>query len=182
MRSKRSNYSQEEIDRAWYHEVMTTGHVAAICRVSTHTVGKWIDEGILPGWRYTVSPSEHSNRYVHRDDVVSFLKTRGMDRFLPPPITAMYGVPSEARQYLLSAGTHEYLSLLDVPPGGQWIAFFLGIAHGRDRAIELYQWLKKLGSPPYVIVGDDGVLPEGIEPDDTYTIHEIIQGRWVNAR
>lgn len=32
-------------------EVFTTGEIAKICGVAPRTASKWIDSGLLPGWR-----------------------------------------------------------------------------------------------------------------------------------
>jgi len=51
-------------------EVFTTGEVAKLCRVSSRTAAKWIDNGLLKGWRVPGG----KDRRVARKDLVAFLE------------------------------------------------------------------------------------------------------------
>jgi hypothetical protein len=53
---------------------LTTGQVAKICRVSSRTVAKWFDGGLLKGYNV---PSSLDRRIVG-DELIRFLKTHGM--------------------------------------------------------------------------------------------------------
>ena len=55
-------------------EVFTTGQVAKLCRVSTRTAAKWIDKGMLKGWRIPGG----KDRRVKRSELVAFLARHGM--------------------------------------------------------------------------------------------------------
>lgn len=55
-------------------EALTTGDVDDICGMSTRTVHKWIDGGLLEGW--TIPGSQH--RGVSRTALVAFMKANGM--------------------------------------------------------------------------------------------------------
>jgi excisionase family DNA binding protein len=57
-------------------EVFTSGQVATLCRVSSRIVYKWIEDGLLPGYR--IAGSTH--RRILRTDLVQFLKDHGMPR------------------------------------------------------------------------------------------------------
>jgi excisionase family DNA binding protein len=43
-------------------EVFTVGQIAQICHVSTHTVGKWIDNGHLRGYRIAGGKDRRTTR------------------------------------------------------------------------------------------------------------------------
>lgn len=55
-------------------KTFTTGEAAAACDVSPRTVAKWIDRGLLPGYRL----GGRSDRRVSREALVSFLREHGM--------------------------------------------------------------------------------------------------------
>jgi excisionase family DNA binding protein len=55
-------------------DVLTTGEVARICRVSPRTVAKWIDAGLLKGYRVPGS----KDRRIPREILIRFLKDHGM--------------------------------------------------------------------------------------------------------
>jgi excisionase family DNA binding protein len=55
-------------------DVLTTGEVARICRVSPRTVAKWIDAGLLKGYRIPGS----KDRRIPREILIRFLKDHGM--------------------------------------------------------------------------------------------------------
>ncbi len=54
--------------------VLTTGEIAAVCRVSSRTVCGWIDDGHLKGYRIPGS----RDRRATADAVEKFLKDNGM--------------------------------------------------------------------------------------------------------
>lgn len=54
--------------------VFTSGEAAALCAVSTRTVGKWVDTGRLEGFRLPGS----SDRRVPRDALVRFMTRAGI--------------------------------------------------------------------------------------------------------
>lgn len=56
-------------------EVFTTGEVAKVCHVATHTVNRWVDTGAMRGYRL---PGTHKQRRVTRDALLAFLKEHGM--------------------------------------------------------------------------------------------------------
>lgn len=55
-------------------KVVTTGDVARICEVATHTVTNWIDSGLLPGFRVPGS----RDRRVTVDSLEPFLREHGL--------------------------------------------------------------------------------------------------------
>jgi excisionase family DNA binding protein len=55
-------------------DVFTTGEIAKMCRVSPHTVIKWINAGLLEV--YCIPGSQH--RRVDRESLVRFLEANGM--------------------------------------------------------------------------------------------------------
>jgi hypothetical protein len=52
----------------------STGQAARICRVAPRTVGKWVDSGILKGYRIPVS----KGRRILRADLLKFLVAQAM--------------------------------------------------------------------------------------------------------
>lgn len=61
-------------------EVFTTGKVATLCRVSSRTAAKWIDSGLLKGWRVPGG----KDRRVARSELVAFLARHGMPALTEP--------------------------------------------------------------------------------------------------
>ena len=55
-------------------EVLTSGQVAKLCHVAQRTAQKWIDEGLLKGYRI---PGTKARR-VMVDELVRFLKEHNM--------------------------------------------------------------------------------------------------------
>lgn len=55
-------------------DVLTTGKVARICRVSCRTAAKWIDSGLLAGWRLPGS----RDRRVARSELLKFMAAHDM--------------------------------------------------------------------------------------------------------
>lgn len=55
-------------------EVFTTGQIAKLCRVASRTVAKWIDNGLLAGWRIPGGV----DRRVSRSELIAFLARHGM--------------------------------------------------------------------------------------------------------
>lgn len=53
---------------------LTTGQAAKYAGVATQTLSRWIDKGILPGWRVPFS----RHRRVKACDLVSVLEQHGM--------------------------------------------------------------------------------------------------------
>ena len=64
-------------------KTFTTGQAARICDVAPRTVSKWVDTGILKGYRLPGS----KDRRVPRDVLLAFLEDHGMptNRLLSPP-------------------------------------------------------------------------------------------------
>lgn len=54
--------------------VFTTGQAAKICKVSSHTITKWFDSGLLKGYRIPKS----LDRRIPEENLVEFLKEHGM--------------------------------------------------------------------------------------------------------
>ncbi len=54
--------------------VLTTGQAAKICKVSPRTVSKWLDNGLLQGYR--IPGSDH--RRVPVGELVGFMKKHGI--------------------------------------------------------------------------------------------------------
>ena len=61
-------------------KVLSSGEVAQICHVAPRTAQKWIDEGLLKGYRIPGS----RDRRVPVDEMVRFLKKHNMP--LPPEL------------------------------------------------------------------------------------------------
>ena len=55
-------------------KVLTTGKVAKICNVATRTVQKWLDEGILKGYKLPNS----KDRRVQVEELVKFMAKYNM--------------------------------------------------------------------------------------------------------
>src|SRR5262249_32882433 len=62
-------------------DVLTTGDVARLCRVTIRTVIKWYEHGRLPGYRL---PGSRDRRFT-RTAVEQFLRDHGMPFGLPQP-------------------------------------------------------------------------------------------------
>ena len=56
--------------------VLTTGQVAKICHVAPRTVSKWVDTGLLRGYRIPGG----GDRRVLRDELAWFIEQHGMPR------------------------------------------------------------------------------------------------------
>lgn len=74
-------------------DVLTTGQVARICRVSPRTASKWFDSGEIKGYRI---PGSQDRRIPHAS-LVDFLRRHGMESLLaglPPalPVLVLAGV------------------------------------------------------------------------------------------
>ncbi len=54
--------------------VLTTGQVAKFCKVAPRTVAKWIDQGLLKGYRIPGS----QDRRVPKDNLVRFCQEHGI--------------------------------------------------------------------------------------------------------
>lgn len=60
--------------------ILTTGEVAKICRVSSKTVQKWVDSGLLTGYRL---PGGRDRRIL-LNELVRFMKENNMPLTLLP--------------------------------------------------------------------------------------------------
>jgi hypothetical protein len=60
-------------------EIFTTGDIARICAVSSRTVAKWFNAGVLEGYRIPMS----KDRRVPRESLLRFMREHGIstDRF-----------------------------------------------------------------------------------------------------
>lgn len=76
--------------------VFGTNAIAQICSVAPRTVAKWIDLGLLRGWRIPGS----RNRRVNREVLEKFLAEHGM-----PSINAL-NPPAEMAASLLAEETN----------------------------------------------------------------------------
>lgn len=65
-------------------QVLTTGQVAKLCWVSSRTVQKWVDQGMLRGHRLPGS----KDRRISRVDVELFAKKHGMPLNEPAQVEA----------------------------------------------------------------------------------------------
>jgi excisionase family DNA binding protein len=74
-------------------DVLTTGDVARLCRVTIRTVIKWYEHGRLPGYRL---PGSRDRRFT-RAAVEQFLREHGMPFGLPAPEAA----PADGRRRVL---------------------------------------------------------------------------------
>ena len=54
--------------------ILTTGEVAKICRVSSKTVQKWVDSGLLVGFRLPGG----KDRRILRNELIRFMKDNSM--------------------------------------------------------------------------------------------------------
>jgi Meiotically up-regulated gene 113 len=61
-------------------DALTTGQVATVCLVTAKTVSKWIDSGLLPGWKIPASPGSPSkgDRRVYPRVLAEFIEQHGM--------------------------------------------------------------------------------------------------------
>jgi hypothetical protein len=66
---------------------LTTGAVAAICDVAPRTVSKWIDKGLLPGWRIPGS----KDRRVDAERLERFLIRHGIEGRIDVVRRVMHG-------------------------------------------------------------------------------------------
>jgi hypothetical protein len=64
-------------------EVLTTGDIARMFRVAPRTAGKWIDSGMLRGYRIPAANGRPGDRRVRREDAIAFANEHGI------PIEAM---------------------------------------------------------------------------------------------
>lgn len=55
-------------------DALTTGQVARLCGVAPRTASKWIDSGMLPGWRVPGS----QDRRVKKTDLIEFMRSQGV--------------------------------------------------------------------------------------------------------
>jgi two-component system response regulator RpaA len=55
-------------------KVLTTGEVAEICNVASRTVGKWVDGGLLKGYRIPGS----RDRRIPIPELMQFMKEYGI--------------------------------------------------------------------------------------------------------
>jgi len=79
-------------------DVLTTGDVARLCRVTIRTVIKWFEQGRLPGYRL---PGSRDRRFT-RVAVEQFLRDHGMPFGLTePPEPAPTPTPADARRRVL---------------------------------------------------------------------------------
>lgn len=62
--------------------LFTTGRIAKVCKVAPRTVAKWIDSGLLPGYRLPGC----TDRRVVGADLVPFLREHGVP--IPPEVMA----------------------------------------------------------------------------------------------
>lgn len=58
--------------------VLSSGAVAKNCGVATRTASKWIDAGLLKGYRIPGSSTSGGDRRVYAKDLVAFMEKRGM--------------------------------------------------------------------------------------------------------
>lgn len=56
---------------------LTTGEVARLLCCSARTVGLWVDEGLLPGWRLPSPTGGPGHRRVSRGALLTFLAAHG---------------------------------------------------------------------------------------------------------
>jgi len=66
--------SEDIVGEAWHRETYSTGQIAKVCKVSVHTVVRWIDTEILHGYRV---PGSKDRRVLHAD-LIDFLHSSGM--------------------------------------------------------------------------------------------------------
>lgn len=64
-------------------EVFSTGQAARACRCSVRTVSKWVDAGILKGYRI---PGASGDRRIPRPQLIEFLQQHGMPTDLIDPV------------------------------------------------------------------------------------------------
>lgn len=67
-------------------EVFTTGQIAKLCMVASRTAAKWIDRGMLKGWRLPGS----NDRRVSRSAFIAFL-----DKYQMPTLEELQGQAAE---------------------------------------------------------------------------------------
>jgi excisionase family DNA binding protein len=65
----------------------TTGEIAVACGVSSRTVSKWIDTGMLRGWKLPLS----GTRRVLREDLVQFIRDNKFPEDLVGPMLSSGG-------------------------------------------------------------------------------------------
>lgn len=71
--------------------VFTTGDVAKICQVAARTASKWIDSGLLQGYRIPCSKA----RRVPRSALVEFIKKHNMPLDVLISMDRSENIPSE---------------------------------------------------------------------------------------
>lgn len=59
--------------------VYTTGQIAKMCSVAPRTVTKWIDKGVLKGYRLPLS----KDRRVSHEDLYAFMRSNGLEHLMP---------------------------------------------------------------------------------------------------
>lgn len=94
--------------------VFTTGQVARVCQVASRTVSKWVDNGLLRGYRIPGS----TDRRIPRESLIRFLRDNGMpmsrlleDYRCPVAVVGPHALTSSLRR-LLPAHQIEYVASL----------------------------------------------------------------------
>ncbi len=67
-------------------DTFTTGQVARICRVNDRTIGKWIDQGRIPGSFRLPGNNGQNHRRVPKESLVKFMEQHGF--YIPPELAA----------------------------------------------------------------------------------------------
>lgn len=134
-------------------KVFTTGQVAKICNVGTHTVKKWFDSGRLKGYRIPGS----QDRRIPREYLIRFLKEHELplgdfddDTMAKVLIVAQDQI---LIQVLRREMSEEYSFKLDVVPGSFEAGFkaesfkpdaiIVDFSIGRPEALQLCQALRR---------------------------------------
>lgn len=162
-----------------YPDVLTTGGVAKICKVSPRTVMKWFDTGRLVGWKMPGS----QDRRILLTEVVAFLRRHGMP--VPPgavPLAKIaYGVlASEVPEGWTHCGSVFDLAFATAEAGGI-AAVVIGDLDGATEAVRVARQL--LARYPGAVVtlvvdgGTVGSVPDGpgrvvMRPADVATVYK----------
>ena len=74
------------------HHILTTGEAALLSGVSQQTVIRWLDDGLLPGWKIPGS----SHRRVHREVLKQFCHDHGIPFGHEKTPDVLKGMPYES--------------------------------------------------------------------------------------
>lgn len=169
----KNDFPSVEIEKVWELDVLTTGMVAKVCHVAARTVSKWIDSGILRGYRVPSLNNHGGDRRVLKSDLVQFMQQNGMDRLVPRH-RGYFGVPDKAAKALRKTDAETWGTIIDLPRDKIFGEFLIGAIEGLNVAKTLYDWCKQRKINVLFVRDEDGFFPEWIDESETITIEDLM--------